>query len=174
MVNGVTSDTTTICIGVLQGSSLGPLLFLLYINNLTFALSKAHATMYANNTAILFSSNNIEEINTDVNAERACLEKWLQKNNLSLNIVKIQAMIIGSAQKLGQMSKTSDITTFFQLNGNEIDSVHKTKYLGVMLDEKLKWSKQAKFLQKKMSQDLGLLKCAKQCGYGSSVLLSPT
>ena len=88
MVNSVTSDTTTICIGVLQGSSLGPLLCLLYINNLTFALSKAHATMYADDTAISFSSDNIEEINTVVNAELACLEKWLQKNNHSLNIVK--------------------------------------------------------------------------------------
>ena len=101
-VNGVTSDTTAISIGVLQGSCLGPL-FLLYINDLPFALSKAHATMHADDTAISFSSDNIEEINTAVNAELACLEKWLQSKKLSLNIVKTQTIINGSAQKLRQM-----------------------------------------------------------------------
>ena len=54
-VNGVTSDTAEIDIGVPQGSCLGPLLFLLYINDLPFALRKAHATMYADNTAISYS-----------------------------------------------------------------------------------------------------------------------
>ena len=57
-----------------------------------------------------------------------------------MNIVKTQAMIIGSAQKLGKVNKTSDITPCFQVNENEIDIVHETKYLGVMIDEKMKWS----------------------------------
>ena len=79
-----------------------------------------------------------------------------------LNIVKTQAMIIGSAQILGQMNKTSDITRCFQVNGKEIDIVHETKYLRVMLDDKSKWNDQAKFLRKKMSQALELLKYALQ------------
>ena len=74
-VNGVTSDTAEINIGVPQGSCLGPLLFLLYINDLPFALRKAHATMYADDTAISYSSDKIEEIDAVVNAELACLEK---------------------------------------------------------------------------------------------------
>ena len=49
--------------------------------------------MYADDTAISFSSDNIEEIDAVVNAELACLEKWLQGNKLSLNVVKTQAMI---------------------------------------------------------------------------------
>ena len=84
--------------------------------------------MYADYTATSFSSNNIEEVNTVVNAELAYLEKWLQSNKMSLNIVKTQAMIIGSSQKLGQMNKTSDITPCFQVNWNDIDIVHATKY----------------------------------------------
>ena len=60
-------------------------------------------TMYADDTDIS-SSDKIEKINTVINAELACLEKWLQSNKLSLNIVKTQALIIGSAHKLGQIN----------------------------------------------------------------------
>ena len=87
-VNGVSSDLAEINIGVPQGSCLGPLPFLIYINDLPFALKRAKATMYANDTAISFSSDNIEEIDAVLNAELACLEKWLQRNKLSLNVVK--------------------------------------------------------------------------------------
>ena len=69
-----------------------------------------------------------------------------------MNIVKTQAMIIVSAQKLGQKNRTLDIPSCFQVNGNEIDIVHETKYLP---DEKFKWNNEAKYFQKKMSQALG-------------------
>ena len=107
--------------------------------------------MYADDTTISYSLNNIEEIDAVVNGELACLEKWLQGNKLSLNIVKTQAMIIGSAQKLGQINKTSEVTPCFQGNGNDIELVHETKYLGVMIDGNLEWGSQAKFLRTKIS-----------------------
>ena len=86
----------------------------------------------------------------------------MQGNKLSLNIVKTQTMIIGSAQKLGQMNKTSETTPCFQVNGNDVKLVHETKYLVVMIDKNLKWESQVKFLQKKISRALGLLKYAKR------------
>ena len=155
-VNGVTSDSTAISIVVPQGSCLGPLLFLLYMNDLPFVLSRAHANIYTDDAAISFSSNNIEEINTVVNAELACLEKWLQSNQLSLNIVKTQARIIGSAQNLGQMNQTSDITPCFQVSGNEIDIVHETKYPGVMLDESYSGATKQSSFTRKLHKPLGL------------------
>ena len=79
-------------------------------------------------------------------------------NKLSLNIVKAQVMIIGSAQMLGQINKISEITPCFQVKGNEIELLHETKYLGVMIDKNLKWGSQVTFLQKKISRALGLFK----------------
>ena len=82
-VNGVSSDIKDIDIGVPQGSSSGPLLFLLYINDLPFALKKAKANMYAGDTTISYSSKNLEEVHNVLNG-----------NKLSLNVVKTQAMIV--------------------------------------------------------------------------------
>ena len=76
-VNGISSDPALIETRVPQGSCLGPLLFLIYINDLPFALKRAKATMYADDImmAISFSSDNIEEIDAVINAQLACFEK---------------------------------------------------------------------------------------------------
>ena len=87
-----------------QGSCLGPLLFLLYINDLPFALKKAKATMYADDTAISYSSDKSEELDLVINEELSCIERWLQGNKLSLNVVKTQAIIIGSKPKIKNLN----------------------------------------------------------------------
>ena len=161
-VNGVSSDPAEINIGVPQGSCLGPLLFLIYINDLPFALKRAKVTMYADDTAISFSSNDMEEIDAVVNAELACVEKWLQGNKLSLNVVKAQAMIIGLSQKLRKIYTPMVPISHFQVNGNDIDFVKEIEHLGLMIDETLKWESNVKYTQKKISRAIGLLKYAKQ------------
>ena len=72
-VNGISSDPAETKIGVPQASCLGPLLFLIYINDLPFA-SKRQATKYADDMEISFPSNNIEDIYTVVNAELPALK----------------------------------------------------------------------------------------------------
>ena len=81
-VNGVSSDIKDIDIGVPQGSCLGPLLFLLYINDLPFALKKAETNMYADDTMISYSSKTLDESHMVLNAELVVIEKWLQGNKL--------------------------------------------------------------------------------------------
>ena len=159
--NGVSSDLAEINIGVPQGSCLGPLLFFIYINDLPFALDRAKATMYADDTAISFSSDNIEEMDAVLNAELACLEKWLQGNKLSLNVVKTQAKIIGSSQKLRKIDTPMVPIPDFQVNGNDINLLKETKYLGLMIDDNLKWESNVINTQKKFSRAIGLLKYAK-------------
>ena len=85
--------------------------------------------MYADDTAISFSSDNIEEIDAVVNAELACLEKWLHGKKLSLNVVKTQATIIGSSQKLRKIDTPMVPIPHFQVNGNDIDLVKELNFL---------------------------------------------
>ena len=95
-VNGACSDLKDIACGVPQGSCLGPLLFSIYINDLPLALHKCNLTMYADDTSISYASKNIGELDTIVNRDLDCLNEWLQGNKLSLNVVKTQAIVIGS------------------------------------------------------------------------------
>ena len=89
--------------------------------------------------AISCSSDNIEDIDAVVNAELARLEKWLHGNKLSLIVVKTQAMIVESSQKLRKIDTPTVRLLRFQANGNNINFMKETKYLGLMIDDNLIW-----------------------------------
>ena len=159
-VNGTTSSIENVDIRVPQGSCLGPLLFLLHINDLPFALKKAKATMYADDTAISYSSVKSEELDLVINEELSCIERWLQGNMLSLNVFKTPAMIIGSKPKLRKLKNPSTLPSF-RAGGEEIDLINETKYLGVMIDNCLTWESHICAAQKNISRAIGLLKYAR-------------
>ena len=161
-VNSESSKIQSIEIGVPQDSCLGFLLFLLYINDLPFALREAHATIYADDTTISCSSDNMEDIVVVVKAELSRLTRWLQGNKLSPNVVKTQAMIMGSKQKLSRLKQSYSAIPRFHIEIEDIDIVNQTRYLGVIIDENLKWDSQIKNMQTKISRALGFLKYAKK------------
>ena len=128
-VNGACSDSKDIDCGVPQGSCLGPLRFLIYINDLPLALHKCNLTMYADDKNISYACKNIGELNTVMNRDLDCLNKWLQGNILSLNVVKAQAMVIGSQPNLKKIADKKVDTQAFSIGESAIDIVKNVKYL---------------------------------------------
>ena len=99
-VNGAFSQLKNVTCGVPQGSCLGPLLFLIYIDDLPLALRNCKVTMYADDTSLSLASKKIHDLNKFMNEDLNCLKDWLQGNKLSLNVLKTHAMVVGSRPKL--------------------------------------------------------------------------
>lgn len=103
-VNEQLSDSVPVTCGVPQGSSLGPLLFLIYINDLPNCLYHAIPRMFADDTSISYATDSAEELQNVINSELKSLNDWLIANKLSLNIVKTEFMVIGSGQRIKTLS----------------------------------------------------------------------
>ena len=99
------------------------------MNDLPFALKKAKATMYADDTAISYSSDKSEELDLVINKELSCIERWLQGSMLSLNVVKTQAMTIVSEPKMKKLRDNLSALPSFKVSCEEIDLISEKKIL---------------------------------------------
>jgi len=127
VVEGCKSDVQNINRGVPQGSTLGPLLFALYINDLPKVL-RFRTTMFADDTLPTISSNNPQQLNTLANAELQKIDNWMRINKLSLNYKKNTFMLI--------KCDPQPVTSFsVNIGNNQIAHTNCTKYLGVILLE---------------------------------------
>ena len=99
-MNGKLADLGEVNCGVPQGSGLGPLLFIIYINDLPLSVKHSQVKMYADDTGLSFSSKNILTINERVNEDLKCLKIWLAGNKLSINVAKTNSLLIGSSKNL--------------------------------------------------------------------------
>ena len=91
--------------GVPQGSCLGPLLFLLFINDMPLSLHDSKVSMYANDTSLAYATSRIDDTTKSVNAEIGNLRKWLHGNKLTSNVAKTTSTTIGKNRKLDQSNR---------------------------------------------------------------------
>ena len=154
-VSGNLSTLGEVKFGVPQGSNLGPLLFLIYINDLPNCLSNASARMFADDTSLTLSADSISGLEEIVNDELSRVHNWLIANRLSLNIAKTEFMVIGSRQKFASQNN-ENIT--IKLNNDTIKLVNEAKSLGVIIDRNLNWNEHARVLSKKVASAIGALR----------------
>ena len=114
-----------------QGSVLGPLLFLMYINNLSKAIIFSSVHHFANDTNILYVSSYLKDINKKINNDLSNLVQWLRANKISLNVSKTEIVIFKSHSK--QITKHLN----FCLRGRKIIPKNRTNYLGIIIDDYL-------------------------------------
>ena len=144
------SDVGYIKHGVPQGSVLGPLLFLLYINDITESSEILQFFLFADDTTIFYSDKTTPETESLLNLELSKVADWLAANKLSLNVGKSNFLHFhhGNCKKEPLNIK---------IDGTPVEEKNTTKYLGVILDNKLNWKAQIQVIKTKLSKATGMI-----------------
>ena len=152
---GEKSREEKILFGVPQGSILGPLLFLIHVNDLHHQIQKSNLIMYADDTVLLFSDKSEAEIEKAINHDAKMLHNWLCSNGLILNPKqgKTEFMMFGTAGKRSKITHQTKIT----IDSKDISNTNSYKYLGIHLDMSLTLNDHVQKISKKALSRLGLL-----------------
>ena len=127
-INGYSSDKMKVTYGIPQGSILGPLLFLLYINDLNTAIKIGSIRHFADDTNLIIKNNPAKKLTRDLNMELRSLSKWLMANKISLNTSKTELIIFRSKWK------KIDYDIKIKMNGKKLIPSPFVKYLGLYID----------------------------------------
>ena len=145
------SDLKVINNGVPQGSILGPMLFLIYINDFPNASKLFNFLMYADDTSLFCCLEDIQSSHKEytLNQELQRVYKWLLANKLKLNIAKTKYLIF---------SKRNINPIYLIINDNLIEHVDQFNFLGLHLNSRLTWNTHVEEISKKISRTIGVLK----------------
>ena len=148
-INDCTSNLLPITHGVPQGSTLGPLLFLLYINDLVNASQNLKYILFADDTNLFCSGPNLKDLCDIVNTELNIISNWLNINKLTINISKTFYLIF-TRRKLENIS--------ISLCNQQLKRKNSIKFLGVIVDDKLCWREHINYICKKISKSIGIIR----------------
>ena len=146
-IDGHESGFASIKCGVPQGSILGPVLFLLYINDLGYVSKILQCVMFADDTNMFLTGKSVDIIEKQFNSELVVINEWFMANRLSLNLDKT-SIIFGN-------KKHDDIKICFR--DTTLIRQYETKFLGVILTSQLKWKKHIDVVVSKTSKCLGII-----------------
>ena len=137
-------------LGVPQGSTLGPLLFLLYINDIHRALNVMQTVHFADDTTLYLRADKSDIIAPIVNEELERLNQWLSANRLCLNVNKTTYMIVSDRAMIGDLD--------LSVGGGAINRVLSHRFLGVVIDERLRFCDHINLICGKISRSIGIMR----------------
>ena len=153
--NGLSSSTKYIKCGVPQGSILGPLLSLVYINDLQRVCKSSTPILFADDTNLFYKNPDKSIPEDQLNNELKHVSLWLKVNKLSLNVSKTHCIVF--TRKLKSATSLN-----IGIDDKIIIEVNKTKFLGVIIDKKLTWKEHISYLSSKISRGIGMIIKAKK------------
>lgn len=148
--NSVISGAKETQYGVPQGSVLGPILFILYINDLKRILKNCDINLFADDTVIFIASNNATAATEKLNSDLVNLSKWLKYKKLKLNVTKTKCLVVSSKSCDSQC-------VHVKIDGETVECVKSIKYLGVVIDDKLTFRDHIDHTVKKIARKYGVL-----------------
>ena len=151
-ISSTHSDIQYVSCGVPQGSILGPLLFLLYINDLSSICKSSNEILFADDTTLLYSDSSLVNLTHKINLELNDISEWFAANKLSLNVEKTQFILF---QKPRDNTDVENIT--LEINGKAINGTNFVKFLGVYIDEKMKWNEHISRKCSQISKAIGIM-----------------
>ena len=147
------SSAANISSGVPQGSALGPLLFILCINDLPLAVGLSSVMLYADDTVIFSAASSIDQPQLNLSLDLNVVSNWLTANGLFLNLKNTEYVVFGTRQRLMRSESHSPLC----MEGKEVSQVNFFKYLVVLLDECLSFNDHINYVMSKVVSGLGLL-----------------
>ncbi|MCP4489717.1 MAG: reverse transcriptase family protein, partial [Gammaproteobacteria bacterium] len=147
-VNNCNSTEQSLKYGVPQGSILGPVLFIIYINDMPSISPLAHFIFFADDANLIISADTYEQLNEVVNIVLKYVENWVANNGLMLNAGKTKYMIFTNKAR-GDI----DISIY----GKQLKKSDHERFLGVIIDSKLNWTPHITHLKTKISRNAGVM-----------------
>lgn len=163
-IDNVTSDSTLVRHGVPQGSILGPLLFVIYINDLPLHVNGADLDLYADDTTLTLSADisAVDSLQDSLAASLKEIECWTHTNKLPLNEKKTKTLLV-TGKRLGKKLPDGYNLSLKTMNGVSLEQVPSAKLLGIDIDHDLSMNTYVDRLCKKISQRIGILNKIKLC-----------
>ena len=154
LFNGNKSVLRDVTCGVPQGSILGPLLFIPYINDFSGVSDKLLYVLFADDTNVFLGSKDMNTLIDTIQLELKKLYDWLLANKLTLNIAKTHFMIFHRARQKQVIN--------IKINKVQIEQTKHTQFLGVIFDDNLYWSNHISYINRKIAKGSGIICRAKK------------
>ena len=146
VINGSSSPLEPVTYGTAQGSILGPLLFLLYVNDIFKSIEQDNtAFIYADDTLLLCKDQDPHKVTEKAQKAVLRIYKWCQANKLNINLEKTKYMIVRHIKVQHEL--------VFKLEQFRLNTVHQYEYLGMILDDKLTMNDHLDGIWKKLTQN---------------------